>query len=134
MRKIFFIVALVRFNEFADERKISSLSLRGKARGLLQEVSAAGAAVDDARLLGERLLWFAGRYPFLLGEQTELTAYRLIDQSGRGDRRSHVLARCHPDLPSACWSRATSIGGATNYRQTKRETERIGDVDRNAHA
>jgi len=54
--------------------------LRGKARGLLQEVSEAGAAVDDVRLLGERLLWFAGRYPFLLGEQTELTAYRLIDQ------------------------------------------------------
>jgi len=74
------VVALVRFNEFADERKISSLSLRGKARGLLQEVSEAGAAVDDVRLLGERLLWFAGRYPFLLGEQTELTAYRLIDQ------------------------------------------------------
>ena len=70
----------MRFNEFADERKISSLSLRGKARGLLQEVSEAGAAVDDVRLLGERLLWFAGRYPFLLGEQTELTAYRLIDQ------------------------------------------------------
>jgi hypothetical protein len=34
----------------------------------------------NARLLGERLLWFAGRYPYLLGEQTELTAYRLVDQ------------------------------------------------------
>jgi hypothetical protein len=36
--------------------------------------------MDDTRLLGERLLWFAGRYPYLLGEQTELTAYRLVDQ------------------------------------------------------
>jgi hypothetical protein len=74
------VVALVRFNEFSDERKISSLRLRGQARGLLREVGEAVAAVDDARLLGERLLWFAGRYPYLLGEQTELTAYRLVDQ------------------------------------------------------
>lgn len=74
------VVALVRFNEFADERKISSLAARGKARGLLQEVGRAVAVVDDTRLLGERLLWFAGRYPYLLGEQTELTAYRLVDQ------------------------------------------------------
>ena len=74
------VVALVRFNEFSDERKISSLRLRGQAQGLLREVGEAVAAVDDARLLGERLLWFAGRYPYLLGEQTELTAYRLIDQ------------------------------------------------------
>jgi hypothetical protein len=74
------VVALVRFNDFSDERKISSVSLRGQAHGLLSEVSEASAAVDDVRLLGERLLWFAGRYPYLLGEQTELTAYRLIDQ------------------------------------------------------
>lgn len=74
------VVALVRFKEFADERRMSSMSLRGEAQGLLQEVGEASAAVDDARLLGERLLWFAGRYPYLLGEQTELTAYRLIDQ------------------------------------------------------
>lgn len=74
------VVALVRFNEFSDERKISSLRLRGEASGLMREVGEAVAAVDDARLLGERLLWFAGRYPYLLGEQTELTAYRLMDQ------------------------------------------------------
>jgi hypothetical protein len=74
------VVALVRFDEFIDERRISSLSLRGKAHGLLREVSEVGEAVDEARLLGERLLWFAGRYPYLIGEQTELTAYRLIDQ------------------------------------------------------
>jgi len=74
------VVSLVRFHEFDDERRISSTSLRLKARGLLKEVSEAKAAVDEVRLLGERLLWLAARYPYLLGEQTELTAYRLIDQ------------------------------------------------------
>lgn len=74
------VVSLVRFAEFVDERRMSSLSLRGKAQGLLKELSEASAAVDDVRLMGERLLWFAGRYPDLLGEQTELTAYRLLDQ------------------------------------------------------
>ena len=74
------VVSLIRFNDFADERKLGSAALRGKAHGLLSEVSEASAAVEDVRLLGERLLWFAGRYPYLLGEQTELTAYRIIDQ------------------------------------------------------
>ncbi|MDK9718550.1 MAG: hypothetical protein OEL57_11695 [Trichlorobacter sp.] len=74
------VVSLVRFSDFGDSRKISSLSLRGQAHGLLSEVSEASAAVDDVRLLGERVLWFAGRYPYLLGEQSELTAYRVFDQ------------------------------------------------------
>ena len=74
------VIALVRFNEFSDERRLSSLALRREAHGLLREVSEASAAVDEARLLGERLFWFAGRYPYVLGEQAELTAYRLLDQ------------------------------------------------------
>jgi hypothetical protein len=74
------VVALVRFEEFADERKLDSLSLRGKAAGLLREVSEASGAIDEARLLGERILWYAGRYPYVLGEQAELTTYRLADQ------------------------------------------------------
>jgi hypothetical protein len=74
------VVALVRFDEFADERKMSSLSLRGQARGLLKQVDGLIGSVDEARLLGERLIWFAGRFPYLLGEQAELTAYRLVDQ------------------------------------------------------
>jgi hypothetical protein len=74
------VVALVRFDEFADDRKLSSLSLRRKATGLLREVGDLTGAIDEARLLGERLLWYAGRYPYLLGEQTELTAYRLVAQ------------------------------------------------------
>jgi len=74
------VVALVRFHEFADRRRISSASMRGKATGLLAEVTEVRGSVDEARLLGERLLWLAGRYPYLLGEQVELTAYRLMDQ------------------------------------------------------
>jgi len=74
------VVALVRFSDFVDERRISSAALRGKAQGLLREVSEATTELEDVRLLGEKLLWFAGRYPYLLGEQTELTAYRIIDQ------------------------------------------------------
>lgn len=74
------VVALVRFDEFADQRKISSLSLRGRASGLLREVGEASEAIDDARLLGERALWYSGRFLYLLGEQAELTTYRLADQ------------------------------------------------------
>jgi hypothetical protein len=74
------VVSLVRFNEFVDERKISSLEMRGEAHGLMEKFDLAIATVDETRLLGERLLWFAGRYPYLFGEQTELTAYRLMDQ------------------------------------------------------
>ena len=74
------IISMVRFDEFAQERMISSALLRGKAAGLLSEVTDATAAIDDARLLGERLRWFAGRYPILVGAQVEDTTYRLFQQ------------------------------------------------------
>lgn len=74
------VTALVRFDAFAEERMINSLSLREDASGLLRAVSEASGAIDDARLLGERLLWFSGRYRYLMGEQAELTAYRIADQ------------------------------------------------------
>lgn len=74
------VVSLVRFSDFTDKRKISSLAIHKKAHGLFKEISKMSTNLDDALLLGERLIWFAGRYPYLIGEQTELTAYRLIDQ------------------------------------------------------
>jgi hypothetical protein len=74
------VVSLVRFSDFTDKRRISSLAIRNKAHGLFKEIKKIRTTVDDALLLGERLMWFAGRYPYLIGEQTELTAYRLIDQ------------------------------------------------------
>ena len=49
------VVALVRFNEFADKRKNSSLSLCGKARGLCCKRSA-----KPARPLTTRVCWENG--------------------------------------------------------------------------
>lgn len=74
------VVSLVRFDDFADERKVSWSSRQRQASGLLKEVGEATGAIDDARLLGERIIWFAGRYPYVLGQQTELTMYRMADQ------------------------------------------------------
>lgn len=74
------VVSLVRFDDFVDARLVSSDDRRRRASGLLREVGEATAVIDQTRLLGERVLWFASRYPYLLGQQTELTTYRLIDQ------------------------------------------------------
>lgn len=106
------VVASVRFGEFAEERRINSLSMRAQAQGLLQDVSAATAAIDDARLLGERLLWYAGRYPYLLGEQTELTAYRLIDQP-EGAQLVELLASAQR-LSDALAGRIDTLEGQVN--------------------
>ena len=74
------VTSLVRFEAFADERRMDSASHRKQATGLLADLSSATQTVDDARLLGERLLWFAGRYPYVLGEQMELSVCRMADQ------------------------------------------------------
>ena len=74
------VVSLVRFEDFADQRKSSRDAMRARAGGLLKEVEAATGAIDEARLLGERALWSAGRYPYLVGQQAELTAYRMAAQ------------------------------------------------------
>lgn len=74
------VVAFVRFDDFLDARFLPASADRQRAGGLLKQVSEASAAVEDARLLGERLIWFAGRYPFVLGQQTELTSYRIAVQ------------------------------------------------------
>ncbi|TVQ80904.1 MAG: hypothetical protein EA380_02785 [Phycisphaeraceae bacterium] len=73
-------VSLVRFSLFDDERYLSSADSRQSASGLLAQVGQAAGAIQDATIFAERALWFANRYPYLLGEQTELTAYRILDQ------------------------------------------------------
>ncbi len=73
------VVSLVRFAEFTDQRRLPTVA-RDAASGLLADVESASAAVEDVTLLGERLLWFAGRLPYVLGQQAELTAYRMADQ------------------------------------------------------
>lgn len=74
------VVSLVRFEDFTDQRRMPTLAAHEAASGLLADVKKATAAVEDAELLGERILWFAGRLPYVLGQQAELTAYRIADQ------------------------------------------------------
>jgi hypothetical protein len=72
------VVELIRFQDFGDERYISRLNDRAAASGLLREVGEAVSAIDDVRLYGERALWYSGRLIYILGEQMELTAYRIF--------------------------------------------------------
>ena len=74
------VVSLVRFDEFTDERRTEEKERRILAGNLLIDLDSATESVEDARLLGERVLWFSGRYPYVLGEQMELTMYRLAGQ------------------------------------------------------
>ncbi len=72
-----FYVFQVRLSDFTDMRDTRSAKT---ASGLLAEVGNATRAVDDARLLAERLLWYASRVPMLVGNQVEFTLYDLADQ------------------------------------------------------
>ena len=71
------IVSFVRLSDFASDRNQLTLAERADAGGLLQELTEVSVAVDDARLLGERALWYSSRYPYVLGQQAEMTALRL---------------------------------------------------------
>ena len=71
------IVSFVRLSDFASDRNQLTLAERADAGGLLEELTEVSVAVDDARLLGERALWYSSRYPYVLGQQAELTALRL---------------------------------------------------------
>lgn len=74
------VVSLVRFGEFTNARHLPAADHRDKAKGLLIDLDSVTESVDQARLLGERLVWFAGRFPYVLGEQSELTLYRVVAQ------------------------------------------------------
>lgn len=71
------LVSFVRLADFAGERNRLTLADREAAGGILRELDDVTAAVDDARLLGERALWFASRYPYAVGQQAEFTTYRV---------------------------------------------------------
>jgi hypothetical protein len=71
------IVSFVRLSDFASDRNQLTLAERVEAGGLLAELTDVSVAVDDARLLGERALWYSSRYPYVLGQQAEMTALRL---------------------------------------------------------
>jgi len=74
------VVSLVRFSDFTDARRLPDEGHRNTAQGLLLNLNDVTRTVDQARLLGERALWFAGRYPYVLGEQSELSLYRMLSQ------------------------------------------------------
>ncbi|MFM9168588.1 MAG: hypothetical protein ACKOTD_00290 [Phycisphaerales bacterium] len=73
------LVAFIRLSDFAGERNQLTLAERRDAGGLLQQLDSVTEAVDGARLLGERALWYAARYPYAVGQQAEFTGYRLAD-------------------------------------------------------
>jgi hypothetical protein len=73
------MVAFVRLDDFTDARNNLPSTERARASGLLKEVDGLTSALDDARLLGERSLWFLSRFPSVLGQQAEMTAYRIVD-------------------------------------------------------
>lgn len=72
-------VAFVRLADFASDRNEASPGME-QARGLFAEVSNVATAMDDARLFGERALWFAFRAPHLVGLQAEMTTYYMASQ------------------------------------------------------
>jgi hypothetical protein len=71
------LVSFVRLSDFGSDRNELTLEDRRLANGLLKEVDQVTSAIDDARLLGERALWYAARYPFVVGQQAELTSMRV---------------------------------------------------------
>lgn len=73
------LVSFIRLSDFAGERNQLTLAERRDAGGLLQQLDSVTEAVDGARLLGERALWYAARYPYAVGQQAEFTGYRLAD-------------------------------------------------------
>lgn len=74
------VVSSVRFANFTKSRHMSTVGAREIASGLLSEVQNASAAVEHARLFGERAMWFASRYPWVIGQQAEVTTYRMANQ------------------------------------------------------
>jgi len=73
------LVSFVRLSDFAGERNQLTLAERRDAGGLLQQLDSVTEAVDGTRLLGERALWYAARYPYAVGQQAEFTGYRLVE-------------------------------------------------------
>ncbi|MFM7809133.1 MAG: hypothetical protein ACKPEA_14585, partial [Planctomycetota bacterium] len=77
------LVAFVRLSDFASDRNELTLEDRKLADGLLKEADEVTSALDDARLLGERALWYAARYPYVLGQQAEMTSMQITDTIAR---------------------------------------------------
>jgi hypothetical protein len=106
------IVSFVRLSDFASDRNQLTLAERAEAGGLLQELSEVSVAVDDARLLGERALWYSSRYPYVLGQQAEMTALRLTQSISR-----EVAAQREITLRDVAKEREAIFGGIARERE-----------------
>ena len=87
----------------------------------------ATGALNDARAFGERVLWYSGRFLFLVGEQAELTTYRLADQP-----EGRQIVRTLGALESATELVAERIEGLDEererlFRDLAREREAVLD-------
>ena len=68
----------IRFNDFAEWRKASTLAKGGKPSGMFKSVAEAAQAADEMRLLGERALFLGTRMPLLTGDFADLWVSRIL--------------------------------------------------------
>ena len=107
------IVSFVRLADFASDRNQLTLAERAEAGGLLEELTEVSVAVDDARLLGERALWYSSRYPYVLGQQAEMTALRLTQNIS-----NQVAVQREAILGGVAKEREAIISGLSDQERT----------------
>ncbi len=70
---------LVRFSNFAGERRESTLTRAEEAEGLFESVESASETVEEMRLLAERGMYLATRMPQLWGMFGDLWVTNILD-------------------------------------------------------
>jgi hypothetical protein len=70
---------LIRFSNFAGERRESTLTRAEEAEGLFESVESASETVEEMRLLAERGMYLATRMPQLWGMFGELWLSNILD-------------------------------------------------------
>ena len=70
---------LIRFSNFAADRRDSALSKAEEPEGLFESVESASEAVDEMRLLAERTVYLSTRIPQLFGLFGDLWLTRWMD-------------------------------------------------------
>lgn len=140
-------VSFIRFNDFSSSRGKSIVSdVQQKGTGFLAPVDEAKRAVDEARLLGERIFFISKRAPFLLAWHTEATVNELlandkIDRtlssadrlSESADRVSKVVEKLPEQLAGERLAIQKGVNEQTDtmkqmlgeYRQAVAETDKL---------
>ncbi len=123
--------SFVRFSNFAIGRGRSAASQVLAARGFFSEVGQAGQAVDEARLLGERVFYRLKREPTLMRWQIEaakddlLATPEVASTLGNVDR----LARQVEQLPAHVAAEREAILSAVDSRMERLDTTFSGAKD-----